>query len=206
MKKLITIGAVVGLMLSFASLAWADTAVNAPPDAPSWWNEECDYYAYGWWEANITGGEVQISPPDDSDHWASNFLTHDQFTAVIGIANETVSVDLDNVFRSDLYKEIYVYITGTTEESVESVNTDLDTDDGVFSGHQTWNIDGEGNWSYELEGEIHPQPDFVSLTFTVPGMTGVTDIWAGENCVPEPATLSLLALGGLGLLLGRKRQ
>ena len=192
-------------MVSFASVAWAAPAVNPPPGAPNWWNEECEYYAYGWWQANITQGQVQISPPNDPAHWASNFLQPAAFLADIGVENETITIDLDNVLRPDLYKEIYVYITGTALSTVDPVNTLLDTDGGVFTGDSTWSIDPDGMWSYTLEGEIRPQPDYVFLTFQVPGMISVTDVWAGENCLPEPATLSLLALGGLALLRRKQR-
>jgi len=205
MKKLIGLSAVAGVMLLVASVSWAAPMVTPPPDAPQWWNEECEYYAYGWWSEDIIGGDVQISPPDDADHWASNFLVPGDFVANIGISNETIAIDLDNVFRQDLYKEIFVYITGTAASTVEDVSTDLDTDGGVFSGNQTWTIDEQtGDWIYVLEGEIRPQPDYVGLTFAVPGMTGVTNIWAGENCVPEPVTLSLLGLGGLVLVRRRR--
>ena len=204
MKKLIGLVAVVCLMLSFAGVSWAAPGVTPPPDAPEWWNAEGEYYAYGWWSADIIGSDIQVSPPDDADHWASNFLVSGDFLANVGISNETVAVDLNNVSRPDLYKQIFVYITGTATSTIQDVSTNLDTAGGVFSGGQTWTIDEQtNNWTYMLEGEIRPQPDFVGLTFGVPGMTGVTNIWAGENCIPEPITLSLLGLGGLTLIRRR---
>jgi hypothetical protein len=203
MKKVMAICAALCLVLSLASVSWAGPVVSPPPGAPSWWNAECIYYAYAWWEVNITGGQVIVSPPNDPAHWASNFLDPNAFTASIGVTNETIAVDLDNVYRPDLYKEIYIYISGTALSTVDPVNSNLDTDSGKFYGSQTWTIGENGLWSYVVSGEIHPQPDYVFLTFTVPGMTSVTNIWAGENCIPEPTTLCLLGLA-LGLL--RKRR
>lgn len=204
MKKL-NASCVVMCMILVSTCTLLASIVNAPPEAPSWWNsEDATYYAYGDWSADIIGGSSNVSPPDDSSHWASNFLSNSDFIAVIGLENETISIDLDNVYRTDLYKKIYVSITGTTVSTVDNVDTVLDTDGGVFTGTQNWSINENGEWTYVLEGEIHPQPDYVRLTFTVPGMTDVTNIWAGEVCVPEPATISMLCLGALGLFRRKK--
>ena len=35
-------------------------------------------------------------------------------------------------------------------------------------------------------------------------MTNVTNIWAGENCIPEPATIGLLGFGTLSLFCKKK--
>jgi len=202
MKRLITICAVVGLMLSAASVSWAGLVdVNTPPGAPDWWNVECDYYAYGYWEDLILDGG-DTSPTDDGDHWASNFLSNTNFTANWGsVDSNTVSVDLDNVFRDDYYKEIYIYLQGTTNApDGESISGVPDADGGTFTTLEgTFGL-VSGNWYYKLIGEIHPQPDYVNLMVTVPGLTSVTNIWAGENCLPEPATIALLGLGALSLI------
>ena len=213
MKKLITICAVVGLMLSATGVSWANLVdgpmVNPPPGAPEWWNVECDYYAYGWWEDDIAptpGVPVSlptVSPPDDPTHWASNFLKYPDFTASV-VGNE-VSIYLDNVYRRDYYKEIFIYLSGTTVSTENGIGSNLDTDQGIFEGWYGGSI-GSGLWSYKVEGVITPQPWYVNLTLTVPGLTGVTDIWAGENCIPEPATIGLLGLGALGLIRSRRKQ
>lgn len=204
MKKLITVFAVVVLMLSTTCVSWAVPTVSSPPDSPSWWNTECEYYAYGWWSSDIIGGGTTISPPDDVTHWASNFLNNTDFEASIGWTDQTVTLNLDNVPRLDLKKEIYIYINGDTNSTQQNIDSTLNTDSGIFSGVYGGSI-GNGLWTYFVSGEIIPQPDFVNLQVHVPGMTNVTNIWAGENClVPEPATVCLLGLGALGLL--RKRR
>jgi hypothetical protein len=177
--------------------------VTPPPGAPSWWNQECQYYTYGWWETDIYPGSGLVSPPADTAHWASNFLYNTEFTAII-VDGTNISINLDNEYRPDLYKEIYIYITGTTTSTEDDIFSSLDTDGGVFEGFWGWQKIYEGGlWSYVVSGEIHPQPDYVYLMLTVPGLTNVTNIWAGENCIPEPATILLLTLGGLAL---RKKQ
>jgi hypothetical protein len=204
MRKLITICTVLSLMLISTSVSLA-SSVMPPPGTPSWWNSETGNYAYAWWSADIIGGGAPISPPTDSSHWASNYLPNTAFTASIGWTDDTISLNLGNVFNPDLYKQIYVYATGTTISIDQDIFSSLNTDSGVFSGGSTWNIDKTtGLWDYVLSGTITPQPEFVNLTLTVPGMTSVTNIWAGERCIPEPATLCLLGLGALSLVRRKK--
>lgn len=198
-------------MLSTTGVSWATIVVPdvcSPPDAPEWWNVECEQYAYAWWEDDIepTPGVpvslLTVSPPADPTHWATNFLkSNTEFTA--SAVGDVVTINLINEYRKDLYKEIYIYLRGTTISTTNGILYDLDTDDGIFEGKQSLNIGG-GLWFFEVEGEIHPQPGYVKLTVTVPGLESVTDIWAGENCLPEPATIAILGLGGL--FLRRKRR
>ncbi len=203
MKKLITICAVICLMLSLTCVSWA-SIVTAPPDAPSWWNNEDGLFAYGYWQANILGGEDPVSPMPGQLFWASNYLDNTDFTASIGWTDETITLDLDNEFHSNRYKQIYIYITGTTESDDKPGATTLDTDGGIFNPMTSeGSIDGS-QWSYLLFGEIHPQPSYVHLTVDVPGMINVTNIWAGEQCIPEPATICMLGFGALSLIRRKK--
>jgi hypothetical protein len=204
-KKLITIcAAVVGLILSSACVSWAVPTVSPPPpdaNAPSWWNTECPYYAYGWWEADILPDET-ASPLNDTTHWASNFLNNTDFTASV-VDNSGVTIVLDNVYRPDYYKEIYIYVEGTRNSPPPVVSGTLDVGSSTFTGTMNgWGSDG--TWGYVVSGVITPQPASVTLTLSISDVTGVTSIWAGENCVPEPATIGLLGLGALSLLR-RKR-
>jgi hypothetical protein len=193
-------------MLSSTCVSWAST-VTPPPDAPSWWNSETGDYAYAWWSTDIvsSGGEVQ--PGSDSSHWASNYLDRDEFEA--DIATQTVTIELGNEYRPDLYKQIYIYITGTTLSTTNDLTSTLDTGVGIFNpGSISTSVTG-GTWTCVVSGSpgfgvITPQPEMVTLHLTVPGMTGVTNIWAGERCIPEPATICMLGLGALSLIRRKK--
>jgi hypothetical protein len=207
MRRLITICLVVGLTLISTCVSWAtpiEPNVTPPPGAPGWWNVACPNYAYAWWEADITSPASDVSPLGDATHWASNFLNNTDFTA--SVDGTTVSIDLTNVPNSDpWYKEIYIYLDGIATGNVPPQQGTFDVDGTSFSGSQSSSIDqGTGLWTYLVNGEIHPQPPYANLSFTVPGLISVTNIWAGENCVPEPATIGLLGLGVLSLIR-RKR-
>ena len=136
MKKLITICAVIGLMLSAASVSWAVPTVTEPPGAPGWWNAECDYYAYGWWSDDITvpPGATNVSPPNDVAHWASNFLLNTAFEA--NVFGNTITIELDNVYRPDLIKEIYIYLSGTTSNTEDTIIASFNPSPGFHGqGH-----------------------------------------------------------------------
>jgi hypothetical protein len=213
MKRLITICAVVGMMLSLTSVSWATLnggpAVNHPPgDDPEWWNNECIYYAYAWWEDDIYPGGDEVSPPDDATHWATNFLesNEDFYAFAYDYQGEGsgVYIYMQNRYERELKKEIYIYLRGTTVSTSGYVQNSLYTAEGTFEGFSGQYI-GDGQWWSMVTGEIIPQPSYQYLYVSVPGLTSVTDIWVGENCIPEPATISLLGLGVLSLIR-RKRS
>ena len=202
MKKLIVICAAVCLMLSLTCVSWA--APLPPPGAPSWWNSgEGDSYAYAQWVGGITPGMVDISPPPGMTFWFSNFLSNTDFK--VSVVGTTVSINLDNVEREDLYKEIFILVRGTSsvEEPIVS-NEILDVDGQIFTGDDEFDSKDDYTWEYLVSGEIYHQPDFVTLSFDVTGLTSITGLWAGENCVPEPATMCLLGLGALSLIRRKK--
>jgi hypothetical protein len=199
-------------------LAIAAVQVNAaiaplPPDVtpptvgtPDWWNSECTYYAYGYWDSALYPGNVGVSPSPDAQHWASNFEGNTSFTASIptdDISN-ILSINLGNIANENLEKEIYIYIKGTTAvEGEGNITQVFDTDGGTFLGFYGGDIEA-GQWDYILSGKIIPQLAYETLDVTVPGLTSVTNIWAGTNCIPEPATICLLGIGALSLIRRKK--
>jgi|GEM_PF-7003064 len=59
-------------------------------------------------------------------------------------------------------------------------------------------------WLTRWSGSIEPQPQWEKFVFTFYEDTYVDSVWIGTHCVPEPSTLLLLGLGGIGLLRRRK--
>jgi hypothetical protein len=196
--------AVVIPLLGVGSV-WAAPAVTPPPNPPSWWNQECILYAYGYWENPITPDMQNVSPPNNPSHFASkDFLANTDFK--ISVTGDTITINLKNQERIDLHKEIYIYLHGTTMDAHTAIELgQLDVAGQTFQKRSWGAANNDGHWTYILDGEIYHQPPYVKLTFTVTSLLQVTEAWAGENCIPEPATLSLMCVALAPLLLRRKR-
>lgn len=94
---------------------------------------------------------------------------------------------------------------GTSSVEEPSVaNETFDVGGQNFTGGKGFYSEKDYTWNYLVNGLIHHQPEFVRLSFDVTGLTSVTNIWAGENCIPEPATIALLGLGTLSLIRRKK--
>ena len=89
---------------------------------------------------------------------------------------------------------------------------DFDTNDPgsvLVPGSLTYTANTTGS---HIEGYVNfdPQPSSewmeISLSASAGGSTWIDNLQTGSTCVPEPASFSLIALGGLGSWLARKKQ
>ncbi len=54
--------------------------------------------------------------------------------------------------------------------------------------------------------EIGPNPEGEWLTFWLVNSTNIEEIVVDTICMPEPASMGLMALGGLAFLVRRRRR
>jgi hypothetical protein len=215
MKRLITICLVATIILGISGVVNAVPTVTPPPGAPDWWNSTGGvYYAYAWWKDLPNETNLYL---DDAVEWTSNFIVDNtDFYVRVYKNNGNFHVQLKNVPDPNLYKEIYIYAEGTTSDYGatwtipyfyiwEDENYSKHNED-AFIGTMEGTNNGDGTWSFLMDGEIHPQPYQVNVGPFLANHSDlvVTNLWIGENCIPEPATIAMLGLGGL--LLRRKRR
>ncbi|MHC4623781.1 MAG: PEP-CTERM sorting domain-containing protein [Planctomycetota bacterium] len=114
-----------------------------------------------------------------------------------------IEITIDNFDQANPYKEIWLQLTWWAEENpviyatVPGGTGEL-WPEVVDSQTPGWNL---ATYKWHIE----PNPDSETI-FITPGLCAlyVTEIVIDTICVPEPATLCLLGLGGLFLL--RKRR
>jgi len=121
-----------------------------------------------------------------------------------------IDVFLENIADPTLVKEVFLQFRMMTEGDAEC-EVSLDTESTAdVSGGEVKLVDMEGEWGiYEAYWDIRPQPGWEMITFKLTtgpdgGAVHIASIDAGTFC-PEPATMGLLALGGLVALRRRRR-
>ena len=191
---------------------WVSTAcygaLSTPPEAPPWWaSHDSSFWGYtdntGEQDANFAGfgvtvGQTEVQKPTDPGK--GNLGLYFTFQAANG-------------YRQDLEKQFFFYISGTGADTTPgaSLSPVVATSAGYPNSSVSYvtpftaTVDGSGNWTVVIEGLAVPQPDQLTFTFNVwgisQGMQTVTlGSWSfGEQCVPEPNTC--FSAGGASLLV-----
>ena len=142
-----------------------------------------------------------------------NGLTYNTAKEAWGLDGENatsgdITLGVDNCADEELIKNIFVQFRMQTEG-----DPDLDIQivaSGLITGGNLQYLGDDGAWGvYEVEWTIDPQPGYEQIIFDMLADSGesiwIQNIDVGTDCVPEPATLALLALGGLAALARRRR-
>jgi hypothetical protein len=173
--------------------SWSFSSADNPADA------DTGYINPGIPTATIIATSGEHVP--DAGWKEFNWLGHD------GVwAGDTVDIVLDipNYVNSNPYKIIFLEATffGDLTNYIAEI---LDPASGVTNlGVEILPI-GDGWNTLSASWEIIPNPDFekIHLYFVNSG-AAVDDVYVWTECVPEPATICLLGLGGLVLRKRRK--
>jgi hypothetical protein len=184
-------------------------AVPAPPGAPYWWNDHnAPFWSYHY--ENFSGNN-DVTEESNNGEFAANLTTQNSG----GFTHVTLS--LRNGYSADLYKHFYIWLTGTSSAAPTFISLVADNSTiglpnsllGLGDNSSGLGISYVGNtWQLSYGATATPQPDFVILKFDLPTGSTITQWAAGEQCVPvpEPTSISLLALfGGLSLLARRRK-
>jgi len=119
-----------------------------------------------------------------------------------------VRIWIPNNKDENLVKKISWQVTSDTSPTPQgnSPTTEPPGTSGPGNPPQTPHGDGTSGWyTYNGVNEIRPNPDGEWLEFGMIHCTNIEEIVIKTVCMPEPATLGLLAAGGLLTLLRRRR-
>jgi hypothetical protein len=119
--------------------------------------------------------------------------------------NENKDLYIDNEEVLANTKELWFEIEYTTEVPATLPLIELiDPESGVsLVGITTNGLNVTWQW------HIIPQPAYEVISFPdtdIYNMVGIDKLEVGTYCTPEPATMSLLAIGGLAMLKRRRRK
>lgn len=132
----------------------------------------------------------------------------DDFDAPYWLQGETV-VHIDNEFVPEMHKEIWLLVDYIDRDLNRDAPITLIASDGTSYDPTSIEANGDGGqllfyWNLpdqpEWEEIIFPSTDYFNLT------GDVKDWNLATICTPEPATLTLLCLGGLAILKRRRRR
>ncbi len=171
---------------------------NDDPAAPDVVNNP-----YGTSIADITVGQIGSGWLDQLGGYGGQSGYWD-----LGGSDGSIVIDIDNRDEPLPYKEIWVQVTYWKDLHQAP---DVDVPGAVFLYGDTAVIETVatgGTWLLDLTvWRMEPNPNHERIIITAdPGLSIVDQIVVDTRCVPEPATMSLLVVSGLGLLLGRLRK
>jgi hypothetical protein len=218
------------------SLAWGAPFVNPPEDNPNiTWETQFSYQRNIFLDFNVNPiGSVGAIPGadyegyDDPKLWDSDYV---EFTGAVewneslgavgifdsqGSSSGSLIIHIDNWIRDWPVKHLYDEVVWFHEGAAGSIYQDyLGLPEGYTEG-DFWGIEGDSSrpsgedlwWNYWVEIEPNPPWEDKVINFSIGdgGSVYVKSIHIATECVPEPATLALLGLGGVFSVISRKRK
>ncbi len=166
-----------------------------------------------WTTTIVTQFDVD-TPGGASPFFDSGGTRHgDQFgkSALISTEGGQMSKLMGNLDQPDWIKLFHVEIIWFGGDTSADVSIDVQAAGVVDITQTTIDDDDDPNWHWtSIDGTIIPQPDRETFLFNFAAVTNpiyVDSVYVGTHCViPEPATLSLLVLGGLAVMRPRRRD
>lgn len=222
MKRATKFVLVFGALVFMAAPAMADDLYPAPyRGAPLSYTAEWDTFTLGDFSAGISPDSESSTDDDDPNTYLHNaFSTHLDFDAADGwqltpaqgggiynpARNATFVANVVNWIDWEPHKLLRIQVAYSGGPAPIIVGMD-----GVFP--VTGGLDSPGtllgglsmpSTYYYEDWIIVPNPDWEQILFDLPQGTIVEQLVIDTVSLPEPASLSLLALGGLALLRRRR--
>jgi hypothetical protein len=141
-----------------------------------------------------------VDPDDEADGIIQNTNLTDQ---------GNITLEIWNIEDEYLLKKIRVQITGWWDTTPPEATLTEASPAGTSTNHDATVVDLNDGTNRKLmvrDIDLIPNPDWEVLTVTLPAGTAVDQIFVDTVSIPEPATMSLLALGGLAVLRKRRKQ
>ncbi len=192
---------------------WEFTTSDMPSSPEDFWNPngvpfiELTTNGTGFWEwSNEWPCPEGMDPSGVTDGW--HCADAEGGTIRIEIPNDPENREIKEIFMQMTTSKLPsgITVTGHGGEPGGYTSGTFPTGRPDYQEGSPPPISGEGSWyTYNWGFTIEPNPESETIEIEVEECTVVDQIVVDTRCMPEPATMSLFALSGLGLLWRKRR-